>query len=175
MPDAVVLDIKAEVDHLYVGYLQRAQRMAALGLAAIIVLLAFSLRSPKRLVRALVPLTAAVLVAAALHTLAGTRLSLLHLVGLLLVVAIGSNYVLFFDRINGPHGATANGAHDTLASLALANVTTVASFGILAWSDIPVLNAIGSTAAVGAFCTLAFAAMLSRPSDAHARRHQPVG
>jgi predicted exporter len=57
----------------------------------------------------------------------------------------------------------------TLASLALANITTVASFGILSLSAIPVLNAIGSTAALGAFCTLVFAAMLLRFARAYDR------
>jgi predicted exporter len=57
----------------------------------------------------------------------------------------------------------------TLASLALANVTTVASFGILSQSSIPLLTAIGSTTAIGAFCALAFAAMLVRSDRAHDR------
>jgi predicted exporter len=98
-------------------------------------------------------------VAAAFQVLAGTRLTLLHLVGLLLVVAIGSNYALFFDRL----ADAGEGAARTLASLTLANVTTVASFGVLSLSQIPVLDAIGSTVAVGALAALAFSAMLARP------------
>ena len=99
---------------------------------------------------------------AACHAAAGVSMSLLHLVGLLLVVAVGSNYALFFDRM----GAS---PHRTLASLMLANATTVASFGILSLSHIPVLNAIGSTVALGALVTLAFAALVSPPVEsAHA-------
>jgi predicted exporter len=105
------------------------------------------------------PLVAGVLVVAAWHALTGTRLTLLHLVGLLLVVAIGSNYALFFDRMAQSGTAAAR----TLASLTLANATTVASFGVLALSTIPVLHAIGSTVAVGAAATLLFSAMLARP------------
>ena len=164
--NAMLLDVKAEVDRLYSGYLERAQRMSAVGLVVIIALLFAALRSPVRVARVLAPLVAGVLVVAAIHVLAGTRLSLLHLVGLLLVVAIGSNYALFFDRM--AHVRDASNAR-TLASLALANVTTVASFGILSLSAIPVLNAIGSTAALGAFCTLVFAAMLLRFARAYDR------
>jgi predicted exporter len=51
----------------------------------------------------------------------------------------------------------------TLASLALANATTVASFGLLSLSAIPVLHAIGSTVAAGAFLTLVFSAALAAP------------
>jgi predicted exporter len=163
---ATLLDIKAEVDRLYSGYLERAQRMSAIGLAVIVLLLFAALRSAARVARVLAPLAAAVLVVAAYHTLTGTRLSLLHLVGLLLVVAIGSNYALFFDRMAQARD-TSNVR--TLASLALANVTTVASFGILSQSSIPVLTAIGSTTAIGAFCALAFAAMLVRSDRAHDR------
>ena len=164
--NAMLLDVKAEVDRLYSGYLERAQRMSAVGLVVIIALLFAALRSPVRVARVLAPLVAGVLVVAAIHVLAGTRLSLLHLVGLLLVVAIGSNYALFFDRM--AHIRDASNAR-TLASLALANITTVASFGILSLSAIPVLNAIGSTAALGAFCTLVFAAMLLRFARAYDR------
>ena len=86
-------------------------------------------------------------------------MNLLHLVGLLLVVAIGSNYALFFDRLD----ASGSSAPRTLASLTLANVTTVAAFGVLAISEIPVLRAIGSTVALGTFSALVLAAMLSGP------------
>jgi predicted exporter len=153
---AVLLDLKAEIDRLYSGYLNRALLMSAIGLAIIVALLFTALRSPRRVARVMAPLIAGVLVVAAWHALTGTRLSLLHLVGLLLVVAIGSNYALFFDRIALHPDASAS---RTLASLALANLTTVASFGVLALSSIPVLRAMGSTVAVGAFITLLFAAI----------------
>lgn len=155
---AVVLDLKAEIDRLYSGYLDRAMLMSALGLAIIVALLFWALRSPLRVVRVMAPLVAGVLAVAAWHVLNGTRLSLLHLVGLLLVVAIGSNYALFFDRIALRRDRS---TPRTLASLALANTTTVASFGVLSLSSIPVLQSIGSTVAVGAFITLLFAAMLA--------------
>ena len=169
--DAMLLDIKSEVDRLYSGYLERAQRMSAAGFVTIVALLFAALRSPTRVARVLAPLVAGVLVTAAFHVLYGTRLSLLHLVGLLLVVAIGSNYALFFDRIAQGRRAP---IVRTLTSLALANVTTVASFGVLSLSGIPVLNAIGSTTAVGAVCTLVFAAMLVRSPDAHDRTGRSV-
>ena len=79
----------------------------------------------------------AVLLTMGLLALFNVQLGILHLVGLLLVVAVGSNYALFFDMLH--HGAPAGqGADpDTLASLLLANLTTVLSFGLIALSDIP--------------------------------------
>ena len=167
---AVLLDVKTELDRLYSGYFERVLATAAVGLAAIVALLFAALRSPARVARVMAPLIAGVLVVAAWHLLMGTRLSLLHVVALLLVVAIGSNYALFFDRM-----AQASGASNerTLASLALANITAVASFGVLSLSDIPVLKAIGSTVAIGAFVTLVFAALLVELDYAHDR--SPAG
>ena len=157
---AAFVDLKGELDRLYGGYLHRALAMSALGLAAIVALLFAALRAPGRVARVMAPLVAGVAVVAAAHVLAGTTLTILHLVGLLLVVAVGSNYALFFDRLAGEPGTT---AARTLASLALANATTVASFGLLSLSAIPVLHAIGSTVAAGAFLTLVFAAALAAP------------
>ncbi len=158
VPGATFIDLKAEVDRLYSGYLRQALAMSALGLVAIVALLLGALRDARRVARVMAPLVAGVAIVAAFHVALGTRLGILHLVGLLLVVAIGSNYALFFDRLAR---APAADTPRTLASLLLANATTVASFGILALSDIPVLHAIGSTVALGAFLTLAFAAALA--------------
>jgi predicted exporter len=47
-----------------------------------------------------------------------------------------------------------------------AAVTTVIGFGLLAFSSVPVLNAIGSTVGLGAAMALVFSAILSRPSGA---------
>ena len=163
--DVTLLDVKAEIDRMYAGYFERALLASGIGLAAIVALLLVSLRSPRRVARVMVPLAAGVMVMAAAYALAGTRLSLLHLVGLLLVVAIGSNYALFFERMAGRRDRA---AARTLASLALANATTIASFGVLALSTIPVLNAIGSTVAAGAFLTLVFALQFAQGKTQHA-------
>jgi predicted exporter len=156
---AQFLDLKAEADALYADYLSEAVALAATGVAAVLAALMFALRSAARVGRVAAPLGAAVLVTAAALALAGQTLTLLHLVGFLLVVAVGSNYALFFER------AAAGGAEGrrVLASLALANATTVLGFGVLASADVPVLRAIGLTVALGTGFALAFAALLSAP------------
>ena len=165
--EAALLDVRGELDRMYEGYFDRALAMSIVGVVAIAILLAIALRSPRRVLRVMAPLAAGVLFVAACHALGATRMSLLHLVGLLLVVAIGSNYTLFFDSMRHSAGATER----TLASLALANLTTVASFGILSMSRIPVLNAMGSTVALGALATLVFAALASPVESPRAHDH----
>ena len=158
--DAMVVDLKHEIDRLYAGYFNRALAMSAVGFAVIVALLFAALRSPRRVLRVMAPILTGVLVVAAWQIWTGNRLTLLHLVGLLLVVAVGSNYALFFDRLS--QGADAFAAR-TLASLGLANATTVAGFGVLSLSSVPVLESIGSTVALGAFLTLVFSAIMMGP------------
>ncbi|CAI10133.1 conserved hypothetical protein [Aromatoleum aromaticum EbN1] len=156
---ALFIDLKGESDRLYSGYLNEALLLALAGVAAIVALLGLMLRSATRVLRVLVPLVAAVLVVVAGLVLAGVTLTILHLVGLLLIVAVGSNYALFFDGSESSGGP----APRTLASMLFANLTTVAGFGVLAFSSVPVLQAIGGTVGPGAILALLFAAVLSRP------------
>ena len=159
VPGVQVLDIKPELDRLYARYLGEAQAQTALGALAVVLLMAAWLRSWRRLLAVCQPLVLSVLLTVALLAVAGVQLSILHLVGLLLVVAVGSNYALFFDML--VHGGQLDGSaeeSDTLASLALANVTTVLSFGLIALSDIPALSAIGRVVAPGALLALLLAA-----------------
>ncbi len=150
----VLLDLKQASNELYLGYRQEALIHALLGGLAIVVLLLVTLRSFARVAVVLLPLAAAVIVTTSFILLTGERLSIFHLVGLLLVVAVGSNYSLFFDR----QAAALLDRSRTLVSLIFANVSTVIGFGVLSLSSVPVLNAIGSTVALGAFLSLAFAA-----------------
>jgi len=162
---AVFLDLKAETDALYAGYLNEAIALSAAGVGVVLLLLMAALRSPARVGRVVAPLGAAVLVTAAVLGLVGEPLTLLHLIGFLLVVAVGSNYALFFERA----AQDVAQAPRVIASLALANATTVAAFGVLATAEVPVLRAIGATVSLGTLLSLGFAALLSNAPPAPAR------
>lgn len=156
--DAYFVDLKRESDRLYGGYLREASLLSLGGLAAILALLGAVTRSPRRVFHIVAPLAAAVAVVVAGLLLAGQALIILHLVGMLLIVAVGSNYALFFDQGAATGGIPAR----TLVSLLLASATTVAGFGILAFSSVPVLNAIGTTVGPGVVLALVFSAVLAR-------------
>ena len=156
-----LLDLKQETTRLLDDYRHEAMRYALLGAALIALLLAAMLRSPLRVVRVLAPLAAAVSVTCALLNALGERLSLFHLVALLLVVGVGSNYALFFERPEADATAQAR----TAGTLALCSATTIVAFGLLAFSATPVLHAIGLTVAIGAFASLAFSAVIAREID----------
>ncbi len=162
--EAVVLDVKAEVDRLYASYLSEVVRLSLAGFAGIVVLLLIFLRSPVRVARVVAPLGLAVLTVAAALVLSGRELTLLHLIGMLLIVAVGSNYALFFDRTSSERDARSEPL--TLASLVIANAATVLGFGVLGFSSVPILAALGSTVAPGAFLALVFSALLARDARA---------
>jgi predicted exporter len=157
VPEALFVDIVDESTRLFDGYLNEAIGLSLAGFLAIALLLGVALRSARRMLRVIAPLIMAVLVVVAGLALAGERLILLHLVGMLLIVAVGSNYALFFDLGNRKVVDEAR----TLISLLLANAATVIGFGVLAFSQVPVLHALGITVGPGAILSLLFAAALS--------------
>ena len=156
---ALFVDLKGEFDALYGGYVSEAVRLSLAGCGLIVLLLAVTLRSPGRLMRVLVTLALTVAVVIAGLHFAGARLHLLHLVGMLLIVAVGSNYALFFDRTAGGEPLDAT----TLMSLGVATLTTAIGFGTLAISNVPVLQAIGTTVGPGALLALLLAAVFVYP------------
>jgi len=160
LPDVLFVDMKAESDRLYSGYLHEAIRLSLGGLLAIIGLLLWIFRSPLHVLRLIAPLAAAVITVTAGLAVFGQQLIILHLVGLLLVVAVGSNYALFFDR------ADCLGSPRTLASMLFANLTTVAGFGLLAFSNVSILQAMGVTVAPGVILALIYSAIFARKSHA---------
>ncbi|WP_176080310.1 MMPL family transporter [Paraburkholderia tropica] len=166
VPGALFVDLKTEADRLYVNYVHEDIRLSLAGFVAICVLLALALRSLRLAARALAPLVAAVLVVIAGFALAGVPMTILHLVGMLLIVAVGSNYALFFCKRGATrHGQSADEsatiAPHTLVSLLVANLATVAGFGLLALSHVPLLETFGLTVGPGAMLALAFAAILA--------------
>ena len=162
VPATELLDLKGETDRLYASYLREAIELGLAGLGAIVLLLLAALRSAARVVRVVAPLILAVLAVAGLLAAAGRPLTILHVVGMLLIVAVGSNYALFFDRSSTP-GHVAS-LPLTLASLVVANLATVTAFGVLAFSSVPLLSDLGSTVAPGTLLALLFAALMSRPA-----------
>ncbi|MDO8720256.1 MAG: MMPL family transporter [Polaromonas sp.] len=162
LPDVLLVDMKAESDRLYSGYLHEVVLLSLGGVMAIIALLLLVFRSPMRVVRIVVPLVAAVITVMAGLAVFGQQLIILHLVGFLLVVAVGSNYALFFDR---PDPRTPI-APRTLVSMLFANLTTVAGFGLLAFSNVSILQAMGATVAPGVILALMYSAIFSRQANA---------
>ena len=103
-------------------------------------------------------LVAALAVCITMLALAGAELTMFHLVAMLLVIGVGSNYTLFFDEV--VEGDSGSGR--IYASLLICNLTTVIGFALVGLATTPVLEAIGATVSVGAASSLFFGAVFMR-------------
>ncbi len=155
----VLLDLQRESNLLYQTYVDEAIKLSSFGALAIILLLLINLRSVRRVAMVLLPLAAAVIITTAIVLASGQKLLIFHLIGLLLAVAVGSNYSLFFDR-ESYSGQDDDSNRRTMLSLLVANISTSIAFGMLGFSGVPLLAAIGETVALGAFLSLLFSAVL---------------
>ena len=155
-----LVDLKQISTDMVGNYRGEALRQAGIGALLIALLLVAGLRSPRRALRVLAPCVAALVLTVAALVLAGQRISVFHLVALLLVLGIGLNYALFFERRPGDAAELSR----TRFSLAVCSVSTVATFGFLALSATPVLRSIGSSVALGAVFALLLGALWARPS-----------
>ncbi|MDB5864520.1 MAG: hypothetical protein JWO70_2326 [Betaproteobacteria bacterium] len=150
----VSLDLKSATDELFKTYRKEATTHAMAGGAAILLVLLIALRSPRRVLAVVTPLAAAVIVTFGILVLAVGALSIFHLIGLLLVVAVGSNYALFFEH----RGASDEDRSRTIVSVLFATLSTVLGFGVLSFSHVPVLSALGSTVGLGGILSFVFSA-----------------
>jgi predicted exporter len=156
--EAALLDLKAESERMLAGYRTEALRLSAFAIAAIVLALALGLRNARAVLQVVLPVALALLVTAALLHIAGQRLTVFHLIAMLLVMGIGLNYSLFFDRPDEDQTARRR----TLFALLVTCATTVLAFGTLAWSSNPVLHAIGLTVTTGALTAFFSSAALAR-------------
>ena len=153
-----LVDLKQVSSDMVDGFRREALAQAGWGAALIVILLAVGLRSVSRALHVALPAAAALVLTAAVLVACGERLSVFHLVALLLVLGIGLNYALFFERIAVDEAECAR----TRLALAVCSTSTIITFGFLALSSTPVLHAIGSTVALGAVLALSMSALWAR-------------
>lgn len=152
------LDLKTESERMVTKYRDHALVLWGWGALALVAVLTVGLRSLVGMVRVLLPVAAALVLVCAILLAMGQPLSLFHLVSLLLVVGVGIDYALFFNRPVGDREERQR----TALSLIVCCATTAAAFGVLMFSRMPVLVAIGTTVAIGAALALVLAAAFAR-------------
>jgi predicted exporter len=158
------VDLKEESNRLMRAYRNRMMQLVGWGTIAITVSLAVGLGSIRRLGPVLAPIGCAVIVVAAILKGSGESLSLFHVATFLLVIGLGLDYSLFFNRQEGTEIERAK----TVFGLLVCSTTTILVFGLLAFSKIPVLHAIGLTAACGSFFCLLFSGLMAQREDSGA-------
>ncbi|TKR30366.1 hypothetical protein FCE95_09555 [Luteimonas gilva] len=155
---AQLLDLKDASETLVTAY--RGRVLAALAAAAVLLVATvwIALRTPRRVLRVLLPMALTTLLILAVLRACGVELTLFHLVSLILAAGLGLDYALFFDHAGDDYADQLR----TLHALIVCSLMTLLVFALLAWSSIPVLRAIGSTVALGVAFNFALALLVSR-------------
>ena len=151
------LDLKEESNRMVSLYRNETLRLLGWGVLAIGLVLLAGLRAPLTVLHVMLPIGSAIVVVAALLHVLGERFSLFHIASFLLVIGLGLDYALFFNRRDGTQAERGR----TVYGLVVCSTTTILVFGVLALSQIPVLRAIGLTTALGSLTCLVFAAFLA--------------
>lgn len=160
--EARYLDLREEMSRFVSGFRDEALYRLGWGLLALVALLLLALHSPRRVMQVLLPVALALVIDVALLLALGHRLSLFHLVSLLLVAGISLDYSLFVNR---PQLDQEEFRH-TRHSLRICLASTAAVFGLLALSELPVLQAIGMTVVIGVAGGYISAFALAGPREA---------
>lgn len=138
------LNLRQATSSLMADYQKTALYRLLLG-SFIIALILLLVRPGLRTGIILLPVFLAVLLSVSIQIMLGTSLTLFHILALLLIVGIGLDYSLFFDR---SWISTEDYLH-RLHGIFISAASTLITFGILSFSDIPVLSALGQTVTFG--------------------------
>lgn len=136
-------------------YQRSTSRLLAWGIAGVLVLLALRYRDPRRTLAAFVPSILAVGVTLSALASFGRGVDLISLTALLFVVSMGVDYCVFL--VDAYDEADRESVAAALTGALLACGSTSIAFGLLAFSQHPVLADLGLTAAVGIATSLLLA------------------
>ncbi|HEX3836062.1 MAG TPA: hypothetical protein VHW25_03790 [Steroidobacteraceae bacterium] len=153
-----MLDLKQAAEDLVAH--QRQRILASVAIAAVLLMLvvAATCRSVRRMVRVVTPMTLSVLVTLALLHGAGVALNLFHLIALVLAAGLGLDYGLFLERASTDAAAHRRALHAVTICATAACVV----FAVLASSTLPVLRSIGITVVLGVVSNFLLAQLLIR-------------
>lgn len=158
-PRILFIDVKAETEGLLDAYGRATLLWALAGGVLVLGLLALGLRSPGRALRVAGPIGGSLLVTLAVLTLLGEALTLFHLASLLLLAGLAIDYSLFL---------AGDATDDTVGAILNCAVSTLLTFGLLAFCQTPVLHGIGLTVSIGVASAFLLACALAPRPHPHA-------
>jgi predicted exporter len=153
---ASYVSLRDESNRLVMGLREEIGYRVAWGLVLMFMALALGLRSPKQATQALFPVLLALSTSLGLLHLLGEPITLFHIIALMLVLGIGLDYSLFFNR----REVSDRESYYTLQALFICALSTAIVFSLLGFSSIPVLHAIGQTVTLGVVASFALTLLL---------------
>jgi predicted exporter len=143
-PGPELVDVSQSSDGLLRAFRNDTIRAVSIAAVLMVGLLLLDRHRPRRILWLALTVAAALAVTIACVTLMHEKLTVIHLIGLLLVFGLGLDYALFFSR---DESAAERGC--TRHALLACSASTVLAFGILGGSSIPLLKDLGVTVAIG--------------------------
>ncbi|WP_198262446.1 MMPL family transporter [sulfur-oxidizing endosymbiont of Gigantopelta aegis] len=147
----LLMDLKKQTESMLSDYRNEALLWFVLGALLIVVILFIHTHNANTLFLMIWPFSAAVVLTIASLLVMDYRLSIFHLVTLLLVIGLAIDYSIF----------TANNTAVSQVSVIICLISTIIMFGALSFSELPILKAIGLTASLGAFYAFIIAHIFS--------------
>lgn len=137
--------------------------LALLSVGLVLLFIALTLKFGRHTWRAVLPALIGILTATAILGLTGQPLTLFAALAMVLLVGLGLDYGIFFTE--HPNDGR------TSAAIVFSGLTTMLSFGLLAFSSTPALRTFGSTLLVG-LVAIWVAASLLRPDSSRMKCSQ---
>lgn len=157
---SLYVNLRSASSELMQEYQQTALTRLILGVLIIALVMFWISRTTGSTLRIVLPILLALLLTLGIQVAFGTELTLFHILALLLVVGMGLDYSLFFNRpVNNSQDLNMR-THGVMMSAG----TTLSTFGVLAFADIPVLAAMGQTVSIGVLCCYMLSQMLAEPT-----------
>ena len=157
------------LESAYGGFRSKILEVVVIGLSGVLLLVWLRYRKWRLALAAFAPAAVSALTTLSVLSLFGVELNLLHVLGLMLVLSMGVDYGVFV--VESVKGSTGTG--EAMVGTIISAITTILSFGLLAMSSNPALQALGSTVAIGNSLSLVMAplalVMLGLKHDQEAR------
>jgi predicted exporter len=153
LPSALFFDQEGFLREAHARYRRRTLTLMAVGLLGVFALLFARYRHIGRTLGAFAPSVVALVFTLGLLGLFGVEANLMHLLGMMLILSMGSDYGIFLAEAS----LTDNTRSDAMFSISVACLSSIFSFGILWFSEAPSLRAIGLTTALGLTASLLLA------------------
>jgi predicted exporter len=152
VPEARYFEQRSVLSATYAAFRARAFELLIAGLVAVLGMVLARYRSLRRSLAAVLPAMLASAATLSVLAVLGVQLDLFHVLGVLLVLSMGEDYGVFLVESDSEEDLPA-----TALGIALACASTVASFALLALSDIPALRSLGQVVSIGVLLATVFA------------------
>jgi predicted exporter len=153
-----MLDLLQAAEDLVANQRQRILASMAAAFGLLIIVVAVTCRSLRRMVRVVTPMALSTLTTLAILHASGVALNLFHLIALVLAAGLGLDYGLFLERAGREPAAHRRAVHAVTICATAACVV----FAVLGSSTLPVLRSIGVTVVLGVASNFVLSQLLIR-------------